>query len=106
MRSRVLAALAVLPLSLAFTGCTPTQAQYRSVTSGLIGCAPDQIQISNDQSGMSGVTWEATCNGRHYFCSGAGQVASCKEPPAAATAEKEAAPAAPAASETATSPAP
>ncbi|NPC80866.1 hypothetical protein HPC49_21900, partial [Pyxidicoccus fallax] len=75
MRSQVLAVLAVLPLSLAATGCGPTQAQYRSISSGLIGCAPDDIQISNDKAEMtSGVSWEAECNGHRYYCSAAGQI--------------------------------
>ncbi len=103
MRTRVLAALAVLPLCLVAAGCAPTQSQYRNLTSGLIGCAPEQIEIANDKMGENVLTWEAMCSGHKYYCSAAGQTAFCKEPPATATAEKEAAPAT---SETTASPAP
>lgn len=101
MRSRVLASLAVVPLSLLAAGCLPTQGRYQSLSSGLVGCAPDTIQIANDQVGMEGVTWEAVCNGHRFYCSGVGKIAACKEPPAD-TAQQEAAPATP---ETAPSPA-
>lgn len=90
MRFRVIVPCVAIPLSLMATGCLPTHSQYRVLSSGLIGCAPDQIQIVNDQMETGTVAWEATCNGRHYFCSAAGEMAWCKEPPA--TADTQATP--------------
>jgi hypothetical protein len=103
VRSHVLAALAIFPLCLVAQGCMPSHAQYSGLTSGLIGCAPEQIQIANDKLMSTVVTWEAVCSGRKFYCSAAGQLASCKESVSTATAGTEAAPAT---SETAASPAP
>jgi hypothetical protein len=49
-------------------GCGDLQ----NVTSGHIGCAPSDITISDESSGWTSASWVATCNGKRYFCSGAG----------------------------------
>lgn len=92
MRSRVLASLAVFPLSLGAAGCFPFHAQYQTASSGLVGCAPDQIQIVNDRSGVTGTSWEAVCNGRRFYCSRVDEKSACKEA-LAPTSGEDAAPA-------------
>ena len=54
-------------------------ADLKNVSSGEIGCAPKDIEIQDD-SGYFGNsrTWTAVCNGKEYFCSAAGNHASCK----------------------------
>ena len=61
----------------AFTmGCGDLQ----NVTAGHVGCAPSDITISDESTGWQSASWVATCNGKRYFCSGAGQGnVSCKE---------------------------
>lgn len=51
------------------TGCS-TQGDFKKASSGSIGCSPDKIEISNLSTAwsFSGRTWEATCNGKRYFC--------------------------------------
>jgi hypothetical protein len=56
------------------TGCqTVIMDQLKAVSAGHTGCTPDQITISNHQHvGTFGnsETWNATCNGKVYLCSG------------------------------------
>jgi len=44
--------------------------QLKAVSTGHTGCTPDQLTISNHQYNMYGETWNATCNGKVYLCSG------------------------------------
>jgi hypothetical protein len=61
-------------VSVATTGCqTAIMDQLKAVSAGHTGCTPDQITISNHQHvGTYGTneTWNATCNGKVYLCSG------------------------------------
>ena len=56
----------------ATTSCqTIVMDQLKTVSAGHTGCTPDQLSISNHQNTLTGETWNATCNGRVYLCSGA-----------------------------------
>jgi hypothetical protein len=60
-------------------GCA-TQDFLRNASSGMIGCPAEQIRIVNDETGLGNATWIAECNGRTYYCSGAGGHVACTEP--------------------------
>ena len=94
MRSRVLAFLAVFPLSLGAAGCFPFHARYQTVSSGFVGCSPDEIQILNERSGVEGMSWEAVCNGHRFFCSRVDERSECTEAIGSAS-DRVAAPASP-----------
>jgi hypothetical protein len=59
---------------LAMTGCVAAHMdELKTASAGHTGCAPDRITISNHQrSGVLGSneTWNATCAGKVYLCSG------------------------------------
>jgi hypothetical protein len=42
--------------------------KLKMVSAGHTGCLPDENEISNVNSGSS--TWNATCKGKVYLCSG------------------------------------
>ena len=44
--------------------------QLKTVSAGRTGCTPDQITISNHTGSNINETWNATCNGKVYLCSG------------------------------------
>ena len=46
--------------------------QLKTVSAGHTGCTPENITISNRRTTMMGnnETWNATCNGKVYLCSG------------------------------------
>jgi hypothetical protein len=76
LRSVVPAVLCVA--SLAVTGCTTLSTsspvlvnRLKVVSAGHTGCQPADNQISNTSDTRDGVTWNATCKGRVYLCSGA-----------------------------------
>jgi hypothetical protein len=54
------------------TACqTAIMNQLKTVSAGHTGCTPDQITISNHTGTFSNnETWNATCNGKVYLCSG------------------------------------
>lgn len=73
--SKTVAAVTLDALVLAATtGCqTVIMDQLKAVSAGHTGCTPDKITISNRQQvGTFGTseTWNATCNGKVYLCSG------------------------------------
>jgi len=63
----------------AFTALTASACQsmrlddLKTISAGHTGCTPDQIAISNDATKNFGTdeTWNATCSGKVYLCSGA-----------------------------------
>ena len=59
-------------LVLAATTACENIAQLKTVSAGHTGCTPDQLTISNHQTTALGrnETWNATCNGKVYLCSG------------------------------------
>ena len=74
---------AVVPAALcvafvAVTGCTTLSTsspvlvdRLKVVSAGHTGCQPADNQIANTSDTRDGVTWNATCKGRVYLCSGA-----------------------------------
>ena len=72
--SKVLRLFALPALVLiAIPGCAITTDHLKTVSAGHTGCTPDQITISNrTHVGVVGTdeTWNATCNGKVYMCSG------------------------------------
>jgi hypothetical protein len=41
---------------------------WQDMSSGSVGCAPDDIGISDAQPAGGGETWQATCNGKTFYC--------------------------------------
>jgi len=52
-------------------GCVSTD-RLKTISAGHTGCLPDQIDITNvTETSDGGATWNATCKGQIYLCSGA-----------------------------------
>jgi hypothetical protein len=67
----------------ALAGCFGGGA-LRSASSGYIGCLPGEIEITNDDVAYGRRTWDATCRGRTFHCSGVAKAGmSCVEDRAA-----------------------
>lgn len=63
-----------------FAGCV----SIKNATAGEIGCNPDDIMIGDKRTLTLVDYWHASCHGKHYECSGSGNVfsayqAKCKE---------------------------
>jgi hypothetical protein len=61
----------------ALTGCqSMAMDNLKTISAGYTGCTPEQITIQNVTSRNTftspGETWNATCNGKVYLCSGVG----------------------------------
>jgi hypothetical protein len=55
------------------SGCQITVEHLKTVSAGYVGCPASQIRITNRaRPGVVGTseTWNATCNGKVYLCSG------------------------------------
>jgi hypothetical protein len=50
-------------------GCFGAEA-LSQVSAGYIGCSANEIEITNDQPGFNQRSWDASCRGRTYHCSG------------------------------------
>jgi hypothetical protein len=50
-----------------------------NMASGQIGCAPGDITTTEKSGDQASWTWQAECQGRHYFCSLTAGVTSCTE---------------------------
>lgn len=75
MRIIVLAALTLL-----FSACTSVEVS-RNLASGATGCSPEAIDITNEDVDNGVHTFEATCDGRKYYCTYMyPNPISCKEP--------------------------
>ena len=73
MKTNLVRPIVVAALVQAATGCAITTDHLKTVSAGHTGCAPEQITISNrTHIGVVGTaeTWNATCNGKVYLCSG------------------------------------
>ena len=69
--TKIIGRSAVVAVLVATTACqTMITDQLKAVSAGHTGCTPDQLTISNHQYNMYGETWNATCNGKVYLCSG------------------------------------
>jgi len=64
----------------ATTACQMYISQLKTASAGHTGCTPAQITISN-HAGSFGYneTWNATCNGTVYLCSGVGNGRSSED---------------------------
>ena len=54
-------------LVLLSAGCTSMQVS-QNLASGAVGCSPQSIVIENEDVDNGVHTFEATCNGKKYFC--------------------------------------
>jgi hypothetical protein len=73
MATRVVRSLAFAGVALATTACQSlVENELKTVSAGHTGCTPEQLTISNHQTNTfgGGETWNATCNGKVYLCSG------------------------------------
>ncbi len=76
MKNRIAALSVAVGLTTACFGSGALQ----QVSSGYVGCPSDEIEISNDEGGFNQRSWDATCRGHIYHCSGAGRGAvACTE---------------------------
>lgn len=91
--------LVVASALLALTGCGAiTTNQYRGLSAGPVGCPEEEIEVREEKNVVwagDTMTWRASCRGKEFICSMAGQTATCKEELRAAS--PSATPAAPAA---------
>jgi len=76
LRAMVTAAAGIVIAGI--TGCTALSVnspvfveRLKVVSAGHTGCQPAENQISSISDALDGVTWNATCKGRVYLCSGA-----------------------------------
>jgi hypothetical protein len=67
-RTVALAGLALITATACYT--VSVMDQLKTVSAGRTGCTPDQITISNHTGSNINETWNATCNGKVYLCSG------------------------------------
>lgn len=66
-------ALTVFALIAATACVTARMNALKTVSAGHTGCTPEQIIISNHTGHFDyNETWNATCNGKVYLCSGLG----------------------------------
>ena len=72
---------AACSLCVSVTAC---MAQLAPATAGHVGCAPEEIVVSNPVIAAGVRAWQASCRGRSYECSWAGNSIACTElkPPA------------------------
>ena len=71
-RCRCLAVGALILL----TGCVSINSpvvttELQTISAGHTGCMPEDNQLSNVQSRAATATWNATCKGKVYLCTGA-----------------------------------
>jgi hypothetical protein len=60
-------------------GCFGAEA-LQQVSSGYVGCPADEVEITNDTAGFNQRSWDASCRGRTYHCSGVAKAGlSCVE---------------------------
>jgi hypothetical protein len=76
MTEKLIRHVALAGFVLAATACQSMgEDALKTISAGHTGCTPDQITLSNYQHiGTLGTdeTWNATCNGKVYLCSGVG----------------------------------
>lgn len=76
------AVIATMMVSLAgATACGAFGADaLKQASTGFVGCSASEIQITNDEAGFNQRSWDATCQGHVYHCSGVDKASmSCKE---------------------------
>jgi hypothetical protein len=61
--------LAIVPIALSLAGCFGEGA-LKQASSGSVGCPSDEIEITNDEAGFNLRSWDASCRGHLYHCSG------------------------------------
>lgn len=57
---------AAMAMAIVLSGCISREGR----TSGIIGCPPDEIQVSNEQTQFQTITWQASCRGKSFYCTG------------------------------------
>jgi hypothetical protein len=75
-----------LGLSLALlTGCVPltvnspiVQSELKTISAGHTGCMPDENDLTNVKDSASSATWNATCKGKVYLCTGVSDSANAR----------------------------
>jgi hypothetical protein len=76
MTTKLIRPVALAGFVLAATACQSTiENNLKTISAGHTGCTPEQLTISNHQhigTFGSDETWNATCNGKVYLCSGVG----------------------------------
>ncbi len=84
---------------LLLSGCFGAEALSQA-SAGYIGCNSQEIEITNDQVGFNQRSWDASCRGRTYHCSGVDRTGiACQEDrPAVTSASVPAAPTPPSSS--------
>lgn len=71
---------ALVALVLLVPACTSVKVS-QNLASGALGCPPESIVITNEDVDKGVHTFQATCNGRDYFCTYMyPNPISCKEP--------------------------
>jgi hypothetical protein len=74
MAQKLIRFVALVGVALTATSCKSiVENELKTISAGHTGCTPDQLTISNLQhvgTFGSGETWNATCNGKVYLCSG------------------------------------
>jgi hypothetical protein len=75
--------IGVLAVLLSVSGCTAlansplVTRQLKIVSAGHTGCLPDDNELTNiNASGDGSGTWNATCKGKVYLCSGVSSAGS------------------------------
>lgn len=77
MNRTTLLSTAFSALSVFSTGCFMPP---RAASAAQTGCSPDEIKIDNDDLGFfGGRSWEATCQGKKFYCYSAKNALSCRE---------------------------
>jgi hypothetical protein len=83
--SRYLGRCAAAAFLLGLVGCVPitvnspmVQSQLKTISAGHTGCAPADNELSNVNDAPNSVTWNATCNGKVYLCTGVSDLSNAR----------------------------
>src|SRR5262249_46318657 len=66
-------------------GCVPitknspiVRNQLQTISAGHTGCMPEENQLSNVKDSADGATWNATCKGKVYLCTGVSDLSNSR----------------------------
>ena len=78
MTNKLVPCVVLAGVALITAACqTMVDNRLKAISAGHTGCPPDQITLEKTHGTGFSEWWKATCNGKVYLCSGAGESYSC-----------------------------
>lgn len=70
LRSWLTAAILLMSAGCLTVNSPAVTSQLQAISAGHTGCMPEENELSNVKNGAASASWNATCKGKVYLCTG------------------------------------